>query len=160
MSGTLPFYIKMGAVAAIDLWVGSTLAFIVDKFFHDKFTVNQADIETRWKHDLLWASVQAAVTVLSADQLRNMLYPPNFEDPTGGVVFMMTILRQPSFWEKVDFVVMGATRIIPEVLKQETVLMEEKVIEPGTFQNSLLSMATRTPKPNVNLAPSNRTLDL
>ena len=140
MSGTLPHYMKMAAVAVVDLWMGSLLSYFVDKFFKDKFTYGDVtDTSGKWRHDLIAASAQSAVTVLAADQLRALLYPPNFDDPTGGVVFMMSILRQPDLWQKVYYVLEGAMTMLPKALQKEPIL-EEKPIEPAPYHHGLYGM--------------------
>lgn len=145
MSGTLPHYLKMALVAATDLFLGSSLAYLVDKIFRDKFTYEDpTDLSGKWKHDFLVASAQAALTILASDQLRGLVYPPEFQDPTGGVCYMMSILRQPSLWEKTNFVVEGGFMMLPRILKKEP-LMEERPKEPEPFPRMLSTTIQNTP---------------
>lgn len=156
MSGTLAFYVKMMGVAALDLWLGTGLAMLLDKFFKDKFIDTQDSPEARWKMALLSTTLQAGVTVISGDQLRNLLYPPNFDDPTGGIVFMMSILHQPHFWEKVDFVLNGIPMMVPLIMRQETNIIqegEEKVIEPKPYSNSIFNLGQGTRSGKLTLPP-------
>lgn len=101
MSGNMVYYLKMAAVASVDLLLGFGVAFASNSWF-SQFTSIDPTL-TGWDRvwqEGLYACAQAASTVLVADEMRNLIYPPDFQDPTGGIIFMNALLQQPLLWSR------------------------------------------------------------
>jgi len=160
MSGSFPFYLKMALVGTVDLWTGSIVASLIERFFKDK-GMDSNDPMERWTQNFLWASLQAVTTVVAGDQLRNLIYPPGFDDPTGGLIFMHSLFQpQPSLWRKVDYVLEGAGTIVPEIFKQEKNIIfrgEERTQEPKPYTNSIFTLGMGS-KPGTRPLPKQANL--
>lgn len=145
MSGNLWFYIKMVAVSVADLWIGSTIGYLNDKFFADKYNTATSP-KDRFTQNILVASAQGATAVITSDQIRGLIYPPNFEDPTGGIVFIASLfLTQTNLWKRIDEIAAGFSTIMPEILLREKALImggEEKsdVLMPNPMSKPLFHL--------------------
>lgn len=56
---------------------------------------------TFWK--LAWRVLaQLSLTILSGLAVRRVTFPANLDDPTGGILFILSLFRQKNFWRNVD----------------------------------------------------------
>lgn len=46
--------------------------------------------------------VQLSITILSGLAVRRVTFPANMDDPTGGILFILSLFRQKNFWMNVD----------------------------------------------------------
>lgn len=104
MSGlTLLYYAKMALVASSDLILGYGVAYITNKWWAQNTKIKPEDSQDkRGFMSTLYACGQATSTIFLGDELRNLLYPKDFEDPTGGVIFMVSLLQQPLLWDRIN----------------------------------------------------------
>lgn len=101
MSGTLFYYAKMAAVASVDLLLGFGVSYVTNKWFRENTVISPDEGEwDKAKKEILFGCFQGVSTVLLGDELRNLVYPKNFQDPTGGVIFMLALGQQPLLWER------------------------------------------------------------
>lgn len=109
--------LKIIGISSVDLATGYAIAFFMDKVFTWKFPVSPVGI-SKERYGLKcfgYATVQAATTVLIGDSIRSAIYPPGFEDPTGGICFLASLLRQPSLFKKLD----DSYKVLDEYIKTE-----------------------------------------
>lgn len=101
MSATVFYYAKMALVASADLLLGFGVAYVTNKWFMENTKINSDDDGwQRAQSEALFCGFQAASTIFLGDELRNLLYPKDFEDPTGGVIFMLALGQQPILWDR------------------------------------------------------------
>lgn len=98
MSSKLSLMMKSSMVSLLDLAIGSTIAHLMGVFF----TVDTKAANHSIPGLLAEIGLQTVLTVLISDELRSLTYPEGFDDPTGGLVFIVSVFRQPTLWEKVD----------------------------------------------------------
>jgi len=101
MSGTLFYYAKMALVASTDLLLGFGVAYVTNKWFLENSRIKASESEwERAKAEILWTCFQGVSTIFLGDEIRNLVYPKDFQDPTGGVIFMLSLSQQPLLWER------------------------------------------------------------
>lgn len=48
------------------------------------------------------AAIQSTLTLIISTSLRSMIYSKDYDDPMGGILFILSVFRQPTFWNKVS----------------------------------------------------------
>lgn len=87
----------MGIHSTFDLFVGTGLAALIDAFF--KAHPPKSNGGTVDPFSLAFScAAQAFVTVLAAEEIRNLAWANPADDPTGGIVFIVAVLFQPTLW--------------------------------------------------------------
>lgn len=89
----------------VDLAAGSFISNAINTFFflHDPpaagVTIPELEYTDFWK-TAGFAAVQAVVTMLVAEEARNLLWNGGNDDPTAGVMFIVSLYQQPTLWAK------------------------------------------------------------
>lgn len=99
---SLNFYLRVAFVGSFDLVAGTTIAYLVQNLFRDPQIVgplNEIDVG-KWFEIGLDLFVQCMLTLFIAVEIKRLFL--GFEDPTGGLLFILSVFRQPNFWAKVD----------------------------------------------------------
>jgi hypothetical protein len=105
-------YLKIPLVVVFDLVIGSSIAFIIGHLFKTPDTGGSLEeLELRkWLEMALDTFVQALLTVFIGLELRSLI--ETVEDPTGALIFILSLFRQPSFWAKVDLLSLAVYNLI------------------------------------------------
>ncbi len=98
-SGKIKKLIKLGGVAALDVTSGSFISYLVNNVY----TADPSDFT--FLQLLTRVVTRSFLTAFLADEVRDFLYPYDFEDPTGGFFFAVAALWQPQFYTDARMVV-------------------------------------------------------
>jgi hypothetical protein len=98
----LKFYGSIAFFASFDLVTGTAIAYLVNSIFKLPDTVGSLEEydTTKWLKMVLELGIQALLTLFIGIELRNLFV--SVDDPTGGLLFILSVFRQPSFWARVD----------------------------------------------------------
>ena len=108
MSGTgrINRLFKLGAVASLDVVTGSAIAYLLDAMY-------TADpCEFGYLQLLLRVLSRAFLTGFMGDEVRDFLYPYDFNDPTGGFFFAVAMLWQPQMYQDARLLVAKTIEMI------------------------------------------------
>jgi len=106
MSATLDRTTGIVGHTLIDLVTGTFVSTFVDAMFGYVQITDQSSIKVP-----IITMTQAVLTMLVAIELRDHIYDPETVDPTGGLMFIVTVFRQPNFWRRLDMSVKYLTSI-------------------------------------------------
>ena len=103
MSAPLFHYGKMIFTAAVDLWTGVTIGVISNWIFGKAYSETPEKEEEKtmhWIKNVTLCTLQAGLSLIAAESIRTTFFPPDFNDPTGGVVFTVAVfLPQSLLWK-------------------------------------------------------------
>lgn len=108
----LMFYLTVAGVGSLDLVVGSAIAYIISALFKNPELVgslDEFDLE-KWLLMGLDLAAQGLLTLFVAVEFKNLFL--SWEDPTGGILFILSVFRQASFWAKVDVLAAAINNLI------------------------------------------------
>lgn len=147
MSGTLFYYGKMALVATVDLFLGAGVAYITNKWFQDNSRITGVEWD-RAKLDAFYCAFQGVSTIFLGDEVRNLVYPKDFQDPTGGVIFMLALSQQPVLWDRMNSLLNFLDVKYHQFLKggvrrddDPVIMLDEREIERPA--DSVISASTR-----------------
>lgn len=95
MSEKLTQYVRTAFVGSLDMALGTLVATIVSSFF------GEPGASDSWIKLLTEAWLQGMMTLLIGGELRSTTFPENYDDPTGGTMFMACVMNQPTFWARI-----------------------------------------------------------
>lgn len=103
MSSTMAKFGKITWVGMFDLVTGVTIAEIMNAVFPRKVLPNQPTWEQIF-YLIFEIFLQGILTLFVGEEIRSFFLGDAFEDPTGGILFILSVFRQPGFWARVDSV--------------------------------------------------------
>lgn len=94
-------YAQIALVGAFDLVSGETIATIISACFPSNpvFPLNMTNSELG--KIMFSVGLQLVLTLWVGEEVRDF-FLSGTTDPTGGILFILTLFKQPNFWEKVD----------------------------------------------------------
>lgn len=101
VSQMLSRYVKIALVGGLDLVMGTLISSLVSGVFAHVVTPITLNAQTLPRYATL-TFLQMVCTLILGHDLRLMAYSAQMEDPTGGILFILSLFRQPSFWQAVD----------------------------------------------------------
>lgn len=90
--GKIKKLLKLGGVAALDITSGSFISYLVNAIY----TVDPVDFT--YLQLLTRVVTRSFLTAFLSDEVRDFLYPYDFDDPTGGFFFAVAALWQPQLY--------------------------------------------------------------
>lgn len=91
-SGKIKKLLKLGGVATLDIASGSFVSFVTNAMYStDPSDFTFLQLLTR-------VFTRSFMTAFLMDEVRDFLYPYDFDDPTGGFFFAMAALWQPQLY--------------------------------------------------------------
>jgi len=97
MSQQLEHIAALSLHAGVDLFAGMSVSSLINLYFKAHAPSNSDNFKLAFS-----SLVQAVLTVLVADELRNLFWENPQEDPTGGILFIVTLFQQPTLWAKMN----------------------------------------------------------
>lgn len=99
-------YIRIAGIGAADVILGTAIAYTIQPIFTTPVKgdyVLPKDI-SNFVVLLLDTFFQAIFTLFLGIEVRNIIFPnpEGTSDPTGGILFVLSLFRQPNFWQKID----------------------------------------------------------
>ena len=92
MPGKINRILKLGGAAALDTVAGTSVSYLVDSFYRDDPTgLTYLQLVSR-------VVSKAFLTAWLGDEVRDFLYPFDYNDPTNGFFFAAAMLWQPQFY--------------------------------------------------------------
>jgi len=82
----------------IDGGLGTLIANLVNGFF----MLHETSANKSLTQMIIATIAQACITMVSAEECRNLLWNNPQDDPTGGVAFIVTLFQQPTLWARVS----------------------------------------------------------
>lgn len=80
-----------------DLFLGYTLATVIDTFFMAHTGTSPSDIQ------LLGSVIaQACISMLAAESIRRLAWMNPEDDPSGGIMFITSLNQQPQLWKNMS----------------------------------------------------------
>jgi len=131
MSAQLSKVVSMGIHSTFDLFVGTGLASLIDAFFkaHPPKSDSSGTVD---KFSLAFScAAQAFVTVLAAEEIRNLAWAEPGADPTGGIIFIVGVLFQPTLWYRM------IEQFYPALLKDFMLSSAEQAVDSPSRGSSI-----------------------
>lgn len=109
---TIGFYTRVAGFGVFDLVAGTAIGYLVGGLFKKPAEqLNLSEIDLReWLGLGLELLFQGLLTLFIGVELRSIF--TGSEDPTGGILFILSVFRQPSFWDKVDILALATYNLI------------------------------------------------
>jgi hypothetical protein len=92
MAGKIQSLLKLGATASLDVVAGSSIAFFITSLY------DPMPEQLTYMQLLSRVVTRTFFTAFLGDEIREFLYPFDFEDPTGGFFFAIAMLSQPQLF--------------------------------------------------------------
>lgn len=108
----LMFYLRVALVGSMDLVVGTLIAYLIGGLFKNPNLVGSMEEYDLEKWLLMGADLafQGLLTLFIAVEFKNIFF--EWEDPTGGILFILSVFRQQSFWAKVDVLALAVYNLV------------------------------------------------
>lgn len=104
MAESLTKYAQIALIGSFDLVSGETIATIMSAIF-PKSPVIPLNISNNAFFNLCFSIfLQGVMTLWVAEEVREF-FLSGTTDPTGGILLILSLFRQPNFWDKVDVAV-------------------------------------------------------
>lgn len=94
-------YGKIVYAAAFDLISGVTISEIMGACFGKELLSSNPTLSSFF-YIVFEITLQMVLTLWISEEVRQFFLGENFEDPTGGILFILSVFRQPNFWKRVD----------------------------------------------------------
>lgn len=94
---------KIAYAATFDLISGVTISMVMTSVFGNEILPNEPSV-TQVFYMLFEIALQGLLTIFISAEIRDFFLGKDFEDPTGGILFILSVFRQPNFWRRVDSV--------------------------------------------------------
>ncbi len=79
---------------------------------------------------------QTILTLWTGSELRGLLVDTNAQDPTGGIVFIVSVFRQHTLWKNVDHAALLINEWIKSILGKHTAQTLPDSQTPNKLYNS------------------------
>ena len=94
-------YGKIAWVGAFDLVTGVTISEVIGACFGKDLLPTQPTL-SNFFYLVFEIALQMVLTLWVSEEVRTFFLGEDFEDPTSGILFMLSVFRQPNFWKRVD----------------------------------------------------------
>lgn len=99
MSQQLEKLVSICLHTSIDGTIGTFIAYAINTLF----ALQEKKDPTPSLVSMIFVSlVQGCLTMVAAEEMRNLLWNNPQDDPTGGVAFIVTLFQQPTLWARVS----------------------------------------------------------
>lgn len=109
-------YLSIAGYGTVDVIIGTAIAYLIQQVFMQPVKGGYClpkDLQA-WVVLLIDTFFQAILTLFLGIETRNLFFgnPENFLDPTGGILFVLSLFRQQNFWEKIDAIATSLTELL------------------------------------------------
>lgn len=95
-------YAALSGFGFLDLVVGSVIAYTVETIFGRDQDVVIPTGGAQFFFLVLDIFLQGTLTLWLGEELRALVFPVDVVDTTGGILFILSLFRQPAYWSKVS----------------------------------------------------------
>lgn len=101
MASTATRYSSVALVGLWDLVSGVAIAEVMSAVFGSEVLPKNPTLSNVF-YLVFEVALQAVLTLWVGEEIRGVSLGENFVDPTGGILFILSVFRQPNFWARVD----------------------------------------------------------
>lgn len=94
-------YSQIALIGIFDLATGTAIAKVMSAIFGKEEPPSKPTF-SQLSYLLFSIIIQAVLTLWVAVEVHDVFLGQSFEDPTGGILLIVSLFRQPNFWVKVN----------------------------------------------------------